>query len=119
VFPVLRPPAGRQGTRDEVAFQLHPGGKGHHVEAFLVRDRDRVMGEDSGDVLQCQAVLADVDDVVQPLGLLAADAVIQADQQVCVPGTSSTSCDQAIFVDHAIDASVSSDAVSFKINRFR
>ena len=37
---------------------------------------------------------------------------------VCVPGTSSTSCNQAIFVDHPIDASVSSDAVSLKIDRF-
>jgi hypothetical protein len=30
---------------------------------------------------------------------------------VCVPKTSSKSCDQAIFVDQATDASVSSDAV--------
>jgi hypothetical protein len=76
VFPTLRARAGRQSTRDEVAFQLHPVGQGHHVAAFLVRDRDRVLGEGSGHVLQRQAVLADVDDVVQPLGLLAADAVI-------------------------------------------
>ena len=64
-----------QSTRDEAALQLHPVGQGHHVAAFLVRDRDRVLGEGSGDVLQRQAVLADVDDVVQPLGLLAADSV--------------------------------------------
>jgi hypothetical protein len=37
---------------------------------------------------------------------------------LCVPRTSSTSCDQAIFVDHAIDASVSSDTVLLKIDRF-
>jgi hypothetical protein len=43
------------------------------------------MGEDSGEVLQCQAVLADVDDMVHPLGLLAADAVTQADQQAVRP----------------------------------
>ena len=35
-----------------------------------------------------------------------------------VPRISSTSCDQAIFVDHATDASVSSDAVSLKIDWF-
>jgi hypothetical protein len=35
-----------------------------------------------------------------------------------VPRTSSTSCDQAVFVDHATDASLSSDAVSLKIDRF-
>lgn len=67
VFPALRPRAGRQSTRDEAAIQLHPGSQGHHVEAFLVRDRDRVLGEGSGDFLQRQAVLADLDDVVQPL----------------------------------------------------
>src|ERR1035438_5078457 len=37
---------------------------------------------------------------------------------LCVPKTSSTSCDQAIFVDQATDASVSSDAVLLKIDRF-
>jgi len=35
-----------------------------------------------------------------------------------VPRTSSTSCDQAVFVDHATDASVSSDTVLLKIDRF-
>ena len=35
-----------------------------------------------------------------------------------VPRTSSTSCDQAVFVDHATDASVSPDVVSLKIDRF-
>src|SRR6266852_3748282 len=38
--------------------------------------------------------------------------------QLCVPKTSSTSCDQAIFVDQATDASVSSDAVLLKVDRF-
>jgi hypothetical protein len=35
-----------------------------------------------------------------------------------VPRTSSMSCDQAVFVDHAADARVSSDAVLLKIDRF-
>jgi hypothetical protein len=35
-----------------------------------------------------------------------------------VPGTSSTSCDQAVFVDHAADARVSSDTVLLKIDWF-
>ncbi len=38
--------------------------------------------------------------------------------KLCVPRTSSTSCDQAVFVDHATDASVSSDTVLLKIDRF-
>jgi hypothetical protein len=36
---------------------------------------------------------------------------------LCVPRTSSTSCDQAIFVDQAADASLSSDAVLGEIDR--
>ncbi len=37
---------------------------------------------------------------------------------LCVPKTSSTSCDQAIFADQATDASLPSDAVLLKIDRF-
>ena len=36
---------------------------------------------------------------------------------LCVPKTSSTSCDQAIFVDQATDASLSSDAVLVEVDR--
>ena len=46
------------------------------------------------------------------------DTVFLRHLYVCVPKTSSESCDQAIFVDQAADASVSSDAVLFKIDRF-
>jgi hypothetical protein len=35
-----------------------------------------------------------------------------------VPKTSSTPCDQAVFVDHAADARVSSDTVLLKVDRF-
>src|ERR1035441_8524555 len=41
-----------------------------------------------------------------------------AEACLCVPKTSSTSCDQAIFADQATDASVSSDAVLTEIDRF-
>src|ERR1039457_5119291 len=37
---------------------------------------------------------------------------------LCVPKTLSTSCDQAIFVDQATDASLPSDAVVLKVDRF-
>ena len=37
---------------------------------------------------------------------------------LCVPKTSSTSCDQAIFVDQATDASLFSDAVLVEVDRF-
>ena len=36
---------------------------------------------------------------------------------VCVPITSSTSCDQVIFVDQAADLSLSSDAVLVEVDR--
>jgi hypothetical protein len=37
---------------------------------------------------------------------------------LCVPNTLSTSCDYAIFVDQATDASVSSDAIMVEVGRF-
>jgi hypothetical protein len=37
---------------------------------------------------------------------------------LCVPKTSSRSCDQAIFVDQATDAGLFSDVVLLKIDRF-
>ena len=37
--------------------------------------------------------------------------------RVWVPITSSTSCDQAIFVDHATDLSLFSDAVQVEVDR--
>jgi hypothetical protein len=36
---------------------------------------------------------------------------------VCVPIASSTSCDQVIFVDHATDVSLFSDAVQVEVDR--
>jgi hypothetical protein len=36
---------------------------------------------------------------------------------LCVPITSSTSCDQVIFVDQAADPSLSSDAVQVEVDR--
>jgi hypothetical protein len=40
-------------------------------------------------------------------------------EELCVPITSSTSCDQPIFVDHAADLSLSSDAVQVEIDWLR
>jgi hypothetical protein len=38
--------------------------------------------------------------------------------RLCVPKTSSTSCDQAVFVGQATDTSLFSDAVVIEIDRF-
>jgi hypothetical protein len=38
-------------------------------------------------------------------------------QGLCVPKMSSTSCDQAVFVDQATDTSLPSDAVLVEIDR--
>jgi hypothetical protein len=51
--------------------------------------------------------------MVFSVGDVLADSLV-----LCVPKTSSTSCDQAIFVDQATGASVSSDAVLVEIDRF-
>jgi hypothetical protein len=61
------------------------------------------------DPVPCGAVSAGTADVKKiPVGAPA----------LCVPRTLSTSCDQAVFVDHATDTSVSPDVVSLKIDRF-
>ena len=39
-------------------------------------------------------------------------------EPLCVPITSSTSCDQVIFVDQATDVSLFSDAVLVEVDRF-
>jgi len=51
-------------------------------------------------------------------GFAATLLVLDIALHLCVPKTSSKSCDQAIFADQAINASVSSDAIPLKIDRF-
>jgi hypothetical protein len=46
------------------------------------------------------------------------NAVLRRQIGLWVPRISSTSCDQAVFVDHAADARMSSDTVLLKIGRF-
>ena len=50
-------------------------------------------------------------------GGLLADTFMQPGN-LCVPKTSSTSRDQAVFVDQATDAGLPSDAVPVEIDRF-
>ena len=59
------------------------------------------------------------DELTSGLVLLVAAQVIRPAYRLCVPITSSTSCDQPIFVDHATDLSLSSDAVQVEIDWLR
>jgi hypothetical protein len=52
-----------------------------------------------------------------PRGQLRQLRLIISPRTLCVPKTSSTSCDQVIFVDQTSDASLSSDAVLTEIDR--
>ena len=56
---------------------------------------------------QGDAVLLDVAAIAGSVGVVGDGEP----QELCVPKTSSASCDQPIFVDQASDASVSSDTV--------
>ena len=77
-----------------------------------------------GQIAQRAGGMAVVPDNGEPLSPQAADLVRRIahvfldEPAVCVPRTSSTSCDQAVFVDHAADASVSPDVVSLNIDWF-
>ena len=68
--------------------------------AVAIEDRVQVV-QVAGRGVACQVALRGV----------ARAARLSARLAVCVPKTSSTSCDQAIFVDQATDASLFSDAV--------
>ena len=50
-------------------------------------------------------------------GLVTAVQAVASGHVVWVPITSSTSCDQVIFVDHATDVSLFSDAVQVEVDR--
>jgi hypothetical protein len=52
-----------------------------------------------------------------PAGGISPDCPL-AVAALCVPETSSTSCDQAVFVDQATGAGLPSDAVQGEIARF-
>ena len=51
-------------------------------------------------------------------GLVRSVAFSGLPELLCVPKTSSTSCDQAVFVDQATNSSLFLDAVVVEIDRF-
>ena len=73
-----------QCAGDEV-IKVHRGGQGQHVPAFLVGDGHLGVGEHAGDVLEGQAVLAYLDEVVQQPIVLAVQPVIEPDEQAVQP----------------------------------
>ena len=108
------------GTEDEAgvlpgAPQLQPvGGLDSAAELQDLGDRgeQRQVAAPGGTLDRAGAQLA-----VDALDVLA-DPQLAVLLVLWVPKTSSTSCDQAIFVDQATDASLSSDAVPVEIDRF-
>jgi hypothetical protein len=82
--------AGPRAEPERVGYwvvHLHPADQRQHVVPFLVGDGNPVLGERSDNLLQCQAVLAHLDEVMQHLGLLSAQLVLQRDQQgIQLPG---------------------------------
>ena len=78
---------------------------------FLIRDRDGKFPE------LFDAVLADagIKVVLTGVRMPRMNALME---RLCVPETSSMSCDRAIFVDQATDASLPSDVVLLKVDRF-
>jgi S-adenosylmethionine:diacylglycerol 3-amino-3-carboxypropyl transferase len=71
--------------RNEIALQVHLGRQGERDAALLPSDGDRVLHESACDLLRRQAILADLDEVVEQLDLLSAGTVIQADRQAIQP----------------------------------
>ena len=53
-----------------------------------------------------------------PEGIVLTHFIVSDDvERLWVPITSSTSCDQVIFIDHASDVSLFSDAVQVEVDR--
>lgn len=62
--------------------------------------------------------LAGAEPIAASTGRPVAAAVIRIASGLCVPKTSSTLCDQAVFVDEASGVGLPSDAVPVEIDRF-
>jgi hypothetical protein len=121
-WPKIRPPPAVRRDWDAQAWLfgvLYKAEPGDQVAALLARDPATHFALDS-----LYAIPSLLDELQAPeareqAAALAARAAAQsAVDDLCVPRTLSTSCDQAVFVDHATDASVSPDVVSLKIDRF-
>jgi hypothetical protein len=65
--------------------RVDPVGQRQHAGAFPVRDADRAVRQRPGDLLQRQAVVTGVDELVDYRGIITVQAVLQADQQPVQP----------------------------------
>jgi hypothetical protein len=76
LHPVSGARAEAQCVRHQVV-DLHRAGQGQHVPALLVGDGDLLLGKRASDPLQCQAVLANLDEMMKQLRLLTSQPVLQ------------------------------------------
>jgi riboflavin biosynthesis pyrimidine reductase len=75
---------------------------------------DRVVAVTGGTIARQCLDLGLLDEVAVDL----VPVVMGEGNRLCVPKTLSTSCDQAVFIDQATDASLPSDAVVLKVDQF-
>ena len=89
LLPRPRPclPAGRHGqsAAHSAALGVHPPGQGQHAAALLAGDGDHAAGEHPGHVFQRQALLACIDHVLQPPGLIGVQPAAEPDNQAVQP----------------------------------
>ena len=88
-------------TRDTVMAQVEIQAGPHRFVSLLSREAADELGLEPG-----------------MLAVAAVKATNVSVEILCVPKTSSTSCDQAVFVDQATGVSLPSDAVPVEIDRF-
>ena len=110
----LRPDSEHEPFR--VSVRARASGRNlHGLDTSVGQDRIKRRGELSGTVRPVQVRTARL----MPLqdGKLVVQDQDLCRLPLCVPKTSSTLCDQAVFVDQAADASLFPDAVLVEIDR--
>ena len=92
--------------------------RSHHIDSTtILSDKLLKLGVDHEIVGVPESVTAALDAQQAMVAFAARTAGWDLARSLCVPKTSSKSCDQAIFVDEPADASLSSDAALTEIDQ--